>query len=101
MLSCLGVSAIPVKVRMDDPRLCLNEVITMSGQTLEVDQGWSSRRQFERGRAEDWLAARTPGHDFGSECDSMYVRFQFVSLSGASCTEMYVFPFLSRISPPL
>jgi len=32
MLSCLGDSAIPVKDRMDDPRLCLDEVITMSGQ---------------------------------------------------------------------
>lgn len=32
MLSCLGDSAIPTKDRTDDPRLRLNEVITMSGQ---------------------------------------------------------------------
>ncbi len=32
MLSCLGDSAILKKDRTDDPRLCLNEVITMSIQ---------------------------------------------------------------------
>jgi hypothetical protein len=64
MLSCLGDSAIPVKDRMDDPRLCLDEGYHDVWSTLEVDQGWSCQRQFERGRAEDWLAASAPGYDF-------------------------------------
>lgn len=36
---------------------------------MELDQGGSSQRQFERGRAEDWLAAKTPGPDFEVQCD--------------------------------
>jgi hypothetical protein len=94
MLSCLGDSAIPIKDRTEDARLRLNEVITMSGQGWRLTRVWSSQRQFERGRAEDWLAARTTGPDFASECDSMYVCIQFVSSPGASCIKMYVCPFL-------